>query len=258
MIGAALLHLLVAIVGVTLVWALQLRTRNAGVVDAAWALLIGAGGVLYALSAGGHPAARALLALLAGLWAIRLGGYLAWRNRRGPEERRYAELRREWGPAANVRMLLFFQLQALIAWLIAFTFLPLAWRQDLPPLFALGAGAAVGLCGIVGEALADEQLRRFKGDPRNAGRVCNTGLWRYSRHPNFFFECVFWLAWPVLAIGAPWWGLALIGPALIAWLLLKVSGVPTLEAPDAAGRRAGYAEYVRRTSAFIPWPPRKG
>ena len=256
MIELALAHLVLAVTGVVAVWLVQLRTRNAGIVDAAWALIIGAGGVLYAVLGPGDPATRVACAGLAGAWSLRLGVYLARRNA-GHEERRYAELRARWGARAGTQMLLFFLLQAVIAWAVALTFLPLAFRPDRPGLLWLVGGVAVSAAGIAGEALADAQLARFRADPANRGCVMDRGLWRYSRHPNFFFEYVHWAGYPLLAIGAPLGALALIGPALIALLLLKVSGIPTVEQAAASGRRRGYAEYARRTSAFIPLPPRR-
>jgi len=108
---------------------------------------------------------------------------------------------------------------------------------------------------VWGEGLADEQLRRFKADPTQRGRVCDVGLWRYSRHPNYFFECVHWLAYLPLAWGSPLWAWGLIAPAVMVLLLLKISGVPLLEA-EMAVRKPGYADYMKRTSMLIPWPPR--
>lgn len=256
LLGGVLLHLAIAVAGVSAVWIVQLRTRNAGVIDAAWPLLIGAGAVLYAVVAPGDAAARAAVATLGACWALRLGGYLASRNVGKPEERRYAELRRRWGRVANRRMYAFFLFQAAIAWIVAFSFLPVAWRPDAPALAWLLGGVAVGATGIAGEAVADRQLRRFRADPVNRGQVCDVGLWRYSRHPNYFFECVHWLAYPILAIGAPFGWAAAIGAIVITVLLVSISGIPSVEGGDAASRRQGYADYVRRTSAFILWPPK--
>ena len=257
LIGPALLHLAVAILIVVGVWARQLRTRNAGIVDAAWVFIIGLGALIYAVCGSGALLPRLATAALAGAWALRLGGYLAMRNAGPREERRYARLRSAWGAAADRRMLGFFVVQALIAWALALSFVPICARPQPPSAAWWALGLALGLVGLVGEALADAQLARFRRDPRNAGRVLDTGLWRYSRHPNFFFECVYWFAYPCLAFGAPGAWLSLLGPLAIVFLLLKVSGVPTVEEAEAASRRAGYAEYVRRTSAFIPLPPRR-
>lgn len=251
-----LVHLALAIGVVLVAWFVQRRTRNAGIVDAAWVFSIGAGAALYAAFGPGPVEPRAVAGTLAVVWMLRLGSYLAWRNR-GAEERRYAELRARWGTRADIYMLAFFVLQALIAWIVALTFLPIAFRPDAPSLVLQGVAVLIGGIGIVGEAVADAQLSRFRANPRNRGRVMDRGLWRYSRHPNFFFECVHWAAYPVLAIGAPLGALAWCGLILIAFLLLKVSGIPTVEHARAWTSRAGYADYVRRTSAFVPMPPRR-
>ncbi len=253
-----LLHAVIAVAAVYMTWRVQCRTRNAGIVDISWTLIVGAAGPCYAILGTGHPSMRILLAALSITWALRLAGYLAIRNIGKPEDRRYAELREQWGTQANRSMLKFYLFQAAIAWFIGLSFLPLASTTELPAAIWLLVGVALCVSGIIGEGLADWQLARFKRDPQNKGRVCNAGLWRYSRHPNYFFECLHWCGYPVLAIGAPLAALSLIGPLVIALLLLKVSGIPTVEARNAAAQREGYADYIRRTSAFIPLPPRKG
>jgi steroid 5-alpha reductase family enzyme len=211
--------------------------------------------VLYAVAGPGDPTTRAVCGALAATWSLRLGVYLALRNAQH-EERRYAELRARWGSRANARMLLFFVLQAVVAWVVALTFLPLAFRPEPAAPGWLVAGAALSLIGVIGETVADAQLSRFRSDPRNRGAVMDQGLWRYSRHPNFFFESVHWAGYPLLAVGAPHGWLALVGLVLITLLLLKFSGIPTVEQASARAGRRGYDAYVRRTSAFIPWPPR--
>ncbi len=256
-VTASVLHLAFAAAAMTAVWLLQLRTRNAGIVDAVWPLVIGAGAVWYASVGSGDVMLRGVMALLSAAWALRLGGYLALRNRGPVEDRRYAQLRSRWGAAANRRMLLFFLFQAVIAWLVALTYLPIAYHAGPAAGIALLSGAALCLAGILGEAIADAQLRAFKRKPDPRKQVCDQGLWRYSRHPNYFFECLHWAGYPLLAINADWAALSLIGPVLITALLLRFSGIPTIEASDARRQRPGYDDYVRRTSAFIPWPPRK-
>lgn len=246
--------LLIAVI-LSLVWCWQLRSRNASVVDAFWPLSIGAAGLLFALVGMGSPWARWCTGLLAVIWALRLGGYLARRNIGHAEDARYTALREEWGDRANFRMLLFFQVQAFSGALLA-----------VGPLLASGthklsfwqgvAGLLVGLAGILGEALADRQLARFKAN-RNAGRpICDTGLWRYSRHPNYFFESLYWCAWPILAWGAPFGWLALLSPILITLFLLRFTGVPATESHARESRGADYDAYIQRTSAFIPWFPK--
>ncbi len=238
------------------VWIAQLYTKNAGAVDVFWPLSIGAAGLLYALFSDGNALARLCVVLLAAGWSLRLGGYLALRNLGKPEDARYRKLRETWGPSADLKMFAFYQLQGLAAAALSVSMLAAAEHSALDKFQAL-CGLGVGIAGILGETLADAQLARFKADPANRGRVCQRGLWHYSRHPNYFFESVFWCAFPVLAWGAPlaWFGW--VGPVLIIFFLLKFTGVPATEAQARKSRGAEYEAYLRTTSRFIPWPPKK-
>ncbi|MGH8529549.1 MAG: DUF1295 domain-containing protein [Nevskiales bacterium] len=238
------------------VWLVQTRTRNAGIVDVFWPLSIGAAGVLYAMLASGSGFARLCLALLAAAWSLRLGGYLALRNLGQAEDARYAKLREQWGTQVNARMFVFFQIQALAGAALSLSMLAAAGHADSGDGQIL-IGVAVGALGVLGEAAADAQLARFKSDPANRGRVCKYGLWRYSRHPNYFFESVFWCAFPILAWGAPQAWLGFVGPVLITFFLLKFTGVPATEEHARRSRGAEYEDYLRTTSRFIPWLPKK-
>jgi len=194
-----------------LLWLVQLRTRNAGLVDVGWAASLGGLGVLYALVASGAWPDRLLVGALAGFW----GGRLAWHLLRDrvlghPEEGRYVRLRAHWGRAADAHFVWFFQAQALLAAVLSLPFL-LAACDPRPGFRWLEiAGVTVWLIGIAGEAIADHQLARFKADPANRGRVCQVGLWRYSRHPNYFFEWVIWCGFAALGLTAPTGWLALL------------------------------------------------
>jgi steroid 5-alpha reductase family enzyme len=152
-------------------------------------------------------------------------------------------------------MLGLFWLQGVIALGLSIGFLGAAFRIGAAPPAAQMGALALWLLAMLGEAIADAQLERFRRDPSQRGRVCRHGLWRYSRHPNYFFECLHWFAYAALAWGTPWLWVALLSPALMAFLLLRLSGIPLLEA-HAIAQRPDYAEYVRTTSALIPWPPR--
>lgn len=235
-------------------WALSVRRRDTSIVDIAWGPAVASGAVVHLLLAGPSLGARAWLSTALGTaWAVRLAAYLWLRARGRGEDARYAAMRNAHGEAWPLRSLFtVFLLQGALAWIVS---LPLQLAAGSRG--GLGAwdvaGAALAIAGMLFEAVADEQLRRFKRSAP-AGPVMDRGLWRYSRHPNYFGECV--AAWGLylLAVGAGQGLAALPGPALLTFLLLRVSGVTLLE--QHLGSRPGYAEYVARTSAFVPLPPR--
>lgn len=237
-------------------WVLQLKTRNAGHVDITWSFSLGIAAVIYAVLADGDSTMRVLAGLLGLVWSARLGGYLYLRNVGTAEDSRYTALREKWGDAQDRNMLLFYLFQGLMAWILSVPFLVVAYQAEtvMAPLLVLGI--LIWAVSVLGEALSDYQLMQFKADSANRGKVCRQGLWYYSRHPNYFFESLHWVAYVPLAIGSSLWWLTLVSPALMAWLLLKVSGVPGVETPEGKNKREGYDEYVRTTSSFIPWPPK--
>lgn len=239
-----------------LVWVSQLFTLNAGMVDPVWSYSLGLLAVLYAVVATGDPNARLATGLLGGAWGLRLGTHLLMRNLGKPEDGRYRRLREEWGARAHWKMFWFFQLQVVLAVLLSLGFLVVCYRADAPATALVVAAALLWLTSVGGEALADWQLEQFKKNPANRGRVCRDGLWRYSRHPNYFFECLHWPVYTLLAVGSPWILVTLFPVAVMAFLLLKVSGVPMTE-QQTARSRPEYADYIRTTSAFIPWPPKR-
>jgi steroid 5-alpha reductase family enzyme len=240
----------------TCMWLIQLRTRNAGIVDVAWGGAIGLVGTSWALTATGDPTRRILAATLIAVWALRLTAYLYLRVVGHPEEGRYATLRQTWGDAANVRLFGFFQMQALTVLLFAMPVLLVAsnparlWQiTDLFGLLLWGIG-------VGGVALSDWQLARFKQRPDSHGRTCREGLWRYSRHPNYFFEWVHWWSYVLLALGGPWWWLAAVTPLVLLYFLLYVTGIPPTEAQAVMSRGEEYRQYQKTTSAFFPWLPK--
>lgn len=253
---AFLLSIAIAIAAKALAWLLQLRTRNAGLVDAIWAWTLGGLALHYAL-AGRAPGVLALLLSLMGLgWGLRLGTHLWRRNWGKPEDWRYAQFRARWGSRADFNMFWFFQFQNVFTLMLAAcAFMPVAYRSDLPAAGALVLAALLYFGGLIGEGIADRQMENFRADPANKGQVCRAGLWRYSRHPNYFFECLHWCAYVPLALGAPYGWASLAAPLVMGWLLLKLSGVPLMEA-EMARRKPGYADYMRSTSVLIPLPPK--
>lgn len=244
-----------AIAGLSLVaWATATARRNVGLVDIFWPLFFLAAAAAYAVSgAVGEPRGWLAIALVTA-WALRLSGYLAARNWNAPEDRRYRAIRERNEPGFAWKSLyLVFGLQALLAWLISAPLAP-AIRAAGPLGVVDAIGGALAVFGIAYEAAADRQLARFLAQPGNSGRVMDRGLWRYSRHPNYFGEfCVWWGLYLLTAgAGGAW---TVFSPLLITFLLLRVSGVSLLE-KDIRERRPGYREYVRRTNAFFPGPPR--
>ena len=249
-----LLVWLTAALMMTLGWLWQRRRANAGIVDVLWSAGLAGSAVVNAVFGTGAAAPRVLVALLGGIWGARLAGHLWIRVRGEPEDGRYRALRGHWG---NVqwKWLGLFQFQAL---LIALFSIPFAAAAANPSTHGVWLAVALGFwnASVLGESLADHQLAQFRARPENRGKTCRRGLWRYSRHPNYFFECLHWLVYPLLAAGSAWWWLSLGSPLVMAFLLLRLSGVPVTEAQSARSR-PGYAEYIRTTSLLIPWPPKK-
>lgn len=237
------------------VWFVSVVKRDASIVDSLWGPLFVLAAVAYAWPLHDLSTRATLALVLVTLWALRLAAYITWRNHGAGEDYRYREIRRRNEPHFALKSLyLVFGLQAVLAWLVSAPLLATArGAAPLGPLDWLGAALVVTGLGL--ESVADWQLERFKRDAGNRGRVLDRGLWRYSRHPNYFGECCVWWGFACLAFGAgAWW--AIVSPLLMTWLLLRVSGVALLE-QTIGERRPGYADYARRTSPFVPWPPRK-
>ncbi|MEM9657478.1 MAG: DUF1295 domain-containing protein [Planctomycetota bacterium] len=233
-------------------WLVQRRTNNAGIVDVAWSAAIGCLALFYAAWPAGPPRMRMLVAFMFGLWSIRLTIHLYRRVVGKPEEGRYASLRRDWGDAHDAKMFVFYQFQAFAAWVFAAPALAIC-RSQPPAAWLAATSLGLWILGILGVALSDRQLAQFKTLADSSGKTCRRGLWRYSRHPNYFFEWVHWLSYVPLAAGdAYWWMPALVAAALL-YLVLFVTGIPPTERQAVASRGDDYREYQRTTSAFVPW-----
>ena len=235
-------------------WALQLRVRNASIADVGWCAGLIAVVIWYCTQATGEGERKMLVAVLVVLYAGRLGIYLLLNRVLGkPEDARYRRLREQWGESERLKMFGYFQLQALAV--AAFSLPLLVVIQNPRPPFALIelAGLIVWAVAVYGEALADWQLARFRAKPWNHDRVCREGWWGYSRHPNYFFEWLHWWAYVVMTIGVPGWPLTWIGPVVMGWALMKVTGIPLAEQQGLASRGEEYRMYQQTTNAFIPW-----
>jgi steroid 5-alpha reductase family enzyme len=233
------------------------RTGKIGYVDVAWAALMGLSALLVAALADGTPLSRALVAVLGAGWALRLCLHLWRRVASEPEDGRYLALRARWCDS-GAAFFAFFQAQALVVALFALPFAVVATRSTDPAPAALAAGLLAWLVAVAGETLADRQLARFRADPGNRGRTCRSGLWAWSRHPNYFFEWLHWFAYPLLALGHPLWWLAWSGPVLMLLFLYRLSGIPWTEAQSLRSRGEDYRRYQAEVSPFLPLPPRRG
>jgi steroid 5-alpha reductase family enzyme len=237
-------------------WLWELRVRNVSIADVGWCAGLIAFVLWYAIQATGETERKMLVAALAVLYAGRLGVYILFNRIIGKtEDARYRRLREQWGAPASARMFGYFQLQALAVTVFSLPFLALI--QDPEPPFVLSdlIGLSIWIVAVFGEAMADWQLARFRSKPWNRDRVCRDGLWRYSRHPNYFFEWLHWCAYVVMGVSMPGWLLTWIGPIGMGWTLLRVTGIPWTERQALASRGKDYQEYQRTTSSFIPWFP---
>ncbi len=238
-------------------WLVQQRTRNAGIVDVGWALTFTVAIGLYAARASSPPSAWLPLAAIVAVWSVRLGGYLISRGAASPpEEGRYVDLRARWGDRAGPRFFVFFQAQAALtallssALVVPFIVAPRCCALQI-------AGVALSAIGVLGETVADAQLHRWRRDPAHKGKVCDVGLWSWSRHPNYFFEWCVWLGYAAYGVAFAPWGLIAFGAqAVILASIWGVTGIPPTEAQSLRSRGDAYRDYQARVSKFIPMPPK--
>jgi steroid 5-alpha reductase family enzyme len=265
---AAMIELVLAVLGVMAVimligWTVQRGAGNGGWTDVFWTYGTGATCALASLTPiGAQPGVgwrRALVAVMAAAWALRLGGYIAVRVARSREDARYTELRGEWGAKFQRNMFALLIAQAPITALISISVLAAARQPEPGFRWQDALGVAILLGSVLGETLSDRQMKLFKADPANAGRVCDQGLWGWSRHPNYFFEALVWVAYPVIGIdpARPWTWAALIAPAMMIWVVRFGTGVPPLEKAMVKSKGEAYRLYQAEVSPFLPRPRRR-
>jgi steroid 5-alpha reductase family enzyme len=240
-------------------WVVQAVRRDATAVDVGWAFSLGALAVAYALASDAPAGRRLLVAGVGGIWGLRLALHL-FRDRvlgHDEEDGRYRELRAGWGSRANSRFFLFYQAQALLALVLSAPFLLAAGNPAPFPHPLEIAGAALWGIGLAGETVADRQLARFRANPAHRGKTCRVGLWKTSRHPNYFFEWLIWCSFALIALPAPLGWIGIASPVLMLVFILAITGIPPAERRALESRGEDYRRYQRTTSPFVPWFPGK-
>ena len=247
-----------AVLLMLVIWVVAWRMQNLGIVDIAWAFGFLPIVLFFAAFGPGDVVHRALIAAIAGVWSLRLGLHLAVRvlGHHPHEDVRYVRLRADWGAAARQKSLVFFGFQALILTGLAAVFLPPCFDPATRLAPSAWAGLAVWVIALAGESLADRQLQAFRANPANRGQVCRAGLWNYSRHPNYFFEWLVWVAYFLFAWASPGGCFTVLGPGVMLFFLLRVTGIPLTEEMSLKSKGDAYREYQRTTSAFVPWFPK--
>ncbi len=241
----------------TALWAYQNYTKDASTADVGWAIGMSVLVGWYAMHLEGNAVRKMLIFIPLLIWTTRLSSHLLRRIAHDQrEDSRYGQFRQAWGNDARRNFFFIYQLQPIFNILLSVPFFIIFLNSDQSIKVIEFIAVMVWTIGILGESIADEQLRRFKIDPANKGKICQKGLWNYSRHPNFFFEWLMWVAYFIFALGSPygWW--AVIAPTFMLFLLIKVTGIPLMEQRALANKGEAFREYMRTTSFFIPLPKR--
>lgn len=257
MVAMLVIALFVTLTAFAVIWYLQKRLNDAGIVDVFWSLTVASLGLFYCIVGYGNGSRRWLAGVMIFLWAMRLSYYLFCRWQKSPEDERYRDLKKKWGAQAQSRMFRFYQFQALGSFLFSIPVFLAANNES-----ALGwldlIGVVVFLIAVIGETMADSQLARFKKDPDNHGKVCQEGLWCYCRHPNYFFEWLHWFSYVFMAVTAYLGWLSLVAPAAMFFFLTRKTGIPSTEAQAVKSKGEAYREYQKSTNAFFPGRPKRG
>lgn len=239
-------------------WVIYRLSNKPMIVDAGWGFGLAFIGIFYAVTGEGDITRRIIIGVMTAVWGIRLGSYLLITRVIGSHhDARYDMLEKEWKKNIPFRYFLFYQYQAFAIVLVSLQFIIIA-RNPSPELSLLEyAGMALWFISVAGQTISDAQLHAFKSDPSNKGKVCQRGVWNYSRHPNYFFEWLIWLAYLSFALASEDGWIAVFAPAIMLYLLLRVTGIPLTEENALRSRGDLYREYQRTTSAFIPWFKKK-
>lgn len=237
-----------------LFWVIQLFTKNAGILDLGWALGLVILTGHYAVTLDGYALRQVIIFVLVSFWGLRLSKHILERLLHKEEDRRYQLLRNDWAPFLQLKFLALFIFEALLDVILSIPFLVICLNET-PQLHIFEyLGLLVWVTGFVGESIADKQLNDFKKDPQNRGKICQQGLWNYSRHPNYFFEWLMWVAYFIFALGSPYGWLAIVSPAIMYVLLTKVTGIPMIEEHALKTKGQAFKDYMRTTSIFFPMP----
>ena len=242
-----------------LIWSWAYKIQNAGVVDIFWAFNFTIISAIIYFMADGYAPRKEVVCMLAGLWSLRLGIYLLIRvgSHLEKEEGRYAQLRKEWVPNPDLKFFIFFQAQAISNIMLATPFFVVAMNKTAGLTIGEMIGAGMWFVAIIGEGISDFQLKQFRNNPANKGKVCQNGLWNYSRHPNYFFQLMIWISVFIFALSSPWGWLSAICPLTIGYLIFKVTGIPMTEEQSLRSKGDLFREYQRTTSVFVPWFKKK-
>ncbi len=259
LISTILICLAVCCVVMLIIYAWAYKIKNAGVVDIFWAFNFSIIAILLYFLADGFPQRKIILSSMILIWSLRLGIYLLFRvgSHLEIEEGRYKKMREEWGNSVNSKLFFFFQAQALSNIYLAIPFFLIAFNKKDGLSVLEYVGVAVWAVSICGEALADAQLKAFKKNADNKGKVCDVGLWNYSRHPNYFFESMIWAGYFLVALNADYGWIGILSPLTITLLLFRVTGIPLTEQQSIRSKGDLYREYQRTTSMFVPWFKKK-
>ena len=256
-IFAAIIGWVIMTVGMAALWRYARDRQNYGYVDVAWSLGVALCVIVFAALVEGEVVRRVIVAVMALVWSLRLTRHLYVRVHNAEEDGRYQNLRRRWGDNIDRNFFVFYQVQAFWCVLFALPMLGAMTRIQPSPDWLDALGIAIWLIAVTGETIADAQLARFRTRADSHGSVCDIGLWRWSRHPNYFFEWVGWWAYVAIGVTGALGMLTLLGPALMLLFIFVLTGIPATEFRALMTRGDAYRRYQQSTSVFVPWPPRR-